>query len=581
MNRKVAFLVSIALGIISIDGMAETYYVAPDGSDKDPGSLSDPWRTIARANQMLRPGDTVLIRSGNYDGQSIEPSRSGVSESQRITYKAFPGDTPVIRRVKTGVILSGKQYITIDGVDMNGEVYRGRLASGWPGVGSGSSNIHHFAQISKSHYNVVRNVTWKYAHGWYGIVIDGGSHHNKILDSNFDFVGTYDNGLGDDKGDTLQIVNGKYNLVQGCIFRHGGHSSLVIEQGQFNVVRNNHFDGDYSDIEGPGRGARTVELKGEGPTNRTGGFNLFENNVLVNTKRPTDTLSAPAVKVNGIGQIVRRNIIFNNYGHAIITANGPGGSNGHVGRNHIYNNVFYNNGLAAWALFFHDSNGVTNDNNVFVNNIMYANRNNAKSNSDNAEIVYSNRGLLGRGNLISNNIMLKSSAGDAKVFTVEGKSNSLSWYESQHPNEFLKNIQLDPGFASASPIVVSDFKLSPSSPAIDTGIHLTKTTSSGSGTSIPVEDANFFSDGFGVSAGDKVIVGNNGLVIVQNVDYENNIIIVDRNVSWSRGDPVSLNYSGEAPDVGAFEEGIFVGITPPDPTSVRPVPPQDLHALSN
>jgi len=50
----------------------------------------------------LQPGDTVLIRSGVYR-ECVQPARGGTSEKERITYRAFPGDTPVIRVVTAGV----------------------------------------------------------------------------------------------------------------------------------------------------------------------------------------------------------------------------------------------------------------------------------------------------------------------------------------------------------------------------------------------------------------------------------------------------------------------------------------------
>ena len=37
------------------------------------------------------------------------------------------------------------------------------------------------------------------------------------------------------------------------------------------------------------------------------------------------------------------------------------------------------------------------------------------------------------------------------------------------------------------------------------------------------------------------------------VDYEKNRITVDRDISWPAGAPVTLDYAGKAPDIGAFE----------------------------
>lgn len=43
-----------------------TYYIAPDGNDKNAGSKEKPWKTFAHALKQVKAGDTVLVRSGLY-----------------------------------------------------------------------------------------------------------------------------------------------------------------------------------------------------------------------------------------------------------------------------------------------------------------------------------------------------------------------------------------------------------------------------------------------------------------------------------------------------------------------------------
>lgn len=76
--------------------LVKTYYVATTGSDKNPGTLTDPFRTIQKAALEMKSGDTCLVRSGVYR-EWVKPPRGGISENRRITYKAFPGETPVIK----------------------------------------------------------------------------------------------------------------------------------------------------------------------------------------------------------------------------------------------------------------------------------------------------------------------------------------------------------------------------------------------------------------------------------------------------------------------------------------------------
>ena len=43
-----------------------TLRVATDGDDSKDGSASSPLRTISRAADLARPGDTVLVHGGEY-----------------------------------------------------------------------------------------------------------------------------------------------------------------------------------------------------------------------------------------------------------------------------------------------------------------------------------------------------------------------------------------------------------------------------------------------------------------------------------------------------------------------------------
>ena len=57
-------------------GEAATYYVATTGSDHAEGSPDAPFRTINRAAELARPGDTVVVHSGEYR-EWVRPRRGG------------------------------------------------------------------------------------------------------------------------------------------------------------------------------------------------------------------------------------------------------------------------------------------------------------------------------------------------------------------------------------------------------------------------------------------------------------------------------------------------------------------------
>src|SRR2546430_6204833 len=59
----VLFLIAASVCGLLLSGFAQggaTYYVAPTGSDSNPGTSAAPWRTIQKAANTLNGGDTVI-----------------------------------------------------------------------------------------------------------------------------------------------------------------------------------------------------------------------------------------------------------------------------------------------------------------------------------------------------------------------------------------------------------------------------------------------------------------------------------------------------------------------------------------
>ena len=101
---------------------------------------------------------------------------------------------------------------------------------------------------------------------------------------------------------------------------------------------------------------------------------------------------------------------------------------------------------------------------------------------------------------------------------------------------------------------LQDFHLKATSPCVDAGDFLTRTTAGGEGTAIPVADAGFFTDGFGIVEGDRIqLEGTSQPVHVVEIDHEANVIRVDRPVTWAAGQGVAQPFNGARPDIGAFE----------------------------
>src|SRR5436305_14835813 len=94
-----AALASVFLGPW-LAGTANTWYVATDGSDSNPCTQRAPCATIVRASTLARPGDTVLVEPGRYEGP-ISTNASG-RPSAKITYLSCKRWGAVIVQVMHG-----------------------------------------------------------------------------------------------------------------------------------------------------------------------------------------------------------------------------------------------------------------------------------------------------------------------------------------------------------------------------------------------------------------------------------------------------------------------------------------------
>lgn len=93
--------------------MSHEIHVSVDGSDKTDGLIDAPLRTIGRAAALARPGDTVIVHSGEYR-EWVQPQRGGLGERRRITYTAAVGEH---------VTIKGSEEVT-DWTQVGGDVWQ-------------------------------------------------------------------------------------------------------------------------------------------------------------------------------------------------------------------------------------------------------------------------------------------------------------------------------------------------------------------------------------------------------------------------------------------------------------------------
>ena len=117
--------------------MAAHIYVAPTGSDANPGTQTRPVKTIGRADALATPGSTVHVAAGVYKVSAPALGSVGIRTSKSGTATAR---IKFISDVKWGakIVVSGTgitwdsrgSYVDIEGFDISGTGRHGILAAG-------------------------------------------------------------------------------------------------------------------------------------------------------------------------------------------------------------------------------------------------------------------------------------------------------------------------------------------------------------------------------------------------------------------------------------------------------------------
>ncbi|MEW5869161.1 MAG: right-handed parallel beta-helix repeat-containing protein [Chloroflexota bacterium] len=129
------FLIGLLAANCERVAAASTYYVAPSGSNSNPGTFNLPWLTVQYAVDNLAPGDTLYIRQGTYS-EHVVVTQSGQANAW-ITIAAYPNEQPTIDAQGqdmwnwSGVIdLSEQHYLRVRGLRLINSAYAGIFADG-------------------------------------------------------------------------------------------------------------------------------------------------------------------------------------------------------------------------------------------------------------------------------------------------------------------------------------------------------------------------------------------------------------------------------------------------------------------
>lgn len=132
------------------------FYVSPTGDDSAAGSQAHPFATLARALRALRPGETLLVRGGDYTERIMNPRIAAGRPNAAITVRSYPGERPVLHGL---LWLSGADYWVIDGLNVT-----------WNG---GSSEDHMVRMLGGTGWSLRNMEIWG-AHSYAALLIGAG-----------------------------------------------------------------------------------------------------------------------------------------------------------------------------------------------------------------------------------------------------------------------------------------------------------------------------------------------------------------------------------------------------------------------
>ena len=283
---------------------ATTYYVATSGNDGNPGTLSQPWKTLQHAADRIVAGDTVRVRAGNYAGANFETPGTA---ARPIVLEAYTGESPAITAdnpvTPDGINLEGASYMTVQGFTVNGRTRAGIRA------------------VTCNHVTIRNNRMD--ANGYWGIL-----------------TGFCDDLLID------------HNVTSRSVRQHGIY---VGNSGDRPVIRRNFVWGNT------GSG---IHMNGD---ESQGGDGIISGAIVeANTINGNGT-SGSGINMDGVqNSVIRNNLLYNNHasGISLYQIDGGGPSTG----NRVLNNTVIVASNGRWALNIQDgARNTTLRNNILYN----------------------------------------------------------------------------------------------------------------------------------------------------------------------------------------------------------------------
>jgi Right handed beta helix region len=322
-------LLAVLLATLASSALAQDYFVAPDGSDANAGTLAKPKKSPVKAARLLKAGDTLYFRKGEYKCRAngtygLAPYADGTKDKP-ITFKNYKNEHVKIdcKGSDWGVTSNGYDWIVFDGLDITNSTHYGMklsAASGRRGpdgkyvyskhITIRNCEVHHtgmecifacetkFLTIENCHLHDSRR-----SHGLYMQVgCDNAVVRNVTSENNRGNSGTQLNASG---GGIRNV------LVERCLLR--GNAQGYSLMGAINCTFRNNVIFNDGYVGPRGSGWRELIMWTYGSKGKPGTItegNLFENNTFVNLVPSGHKLNNIVRSKSGSKNITFRNNIF-------------------------------------------------------------------------------------------------------------------------------------------------------------------------------------------------------------------------------------------------------------------------------
>ncbi len=243
---KVILNVLVSLLIGGTISHAEDLYVAPNGSDMNPGTVNAPFQSLARAYYNAAAGTTIYLRAGVYQPTSkVVLSRSGANGNP-IRIFAYPSETPVIDGTKESERWRSLIEITGNYHHVRGLEVRNASNMGVSILRTGSNNIlerlnvHHCGRVwdEGSGISIFENAA-------NNLLLNNDVHHNyaPLVPGNADGMRSSSRGTGNilrgnrsykNADDGFDMWNGTPTILEGNIAFENGYDDNFKRLGDGN-----------------------------------------------------------------------------------------------------------------------------------------------------------------------------------------------------------------------------------------------------------------------------------------------------------------------------------------------------------